>query len=298
MASTSKPQDLVILKVKGSHLDITDMAIEPPTTSDLPVTQGATSSEDKAIHKESDISTSDTPTKTTLPTTQGPTSLEGNAIHPNSYISAFIAITKTDLPSEVWIVVFEHIYEEDGFARPNSVADYASSLNNHGDSIEAAKIMPSFVKRSWSKTRPLYAINRNSRAAALKLQLCLRVLRASRKPLVLSECFDFRSIDFTINIYELPPVPVHRSVAVEISANPKDSCPVGHWHLASNLLMQNERGRRYADMIAARHVVLLVSPTAPQDAQVDSGWPEAFREMILEFWLRNNILNGTVEISM
>jgi hypothetical protein len=295
MASISKPQDPVTLKVKGDHLDNTDSAIETLTTTDLSVTHGATTLRDQAAHQNSDVSAFNVPTETALPATQGLTTREGNAIRPNSNISASTTTTQTDLPSEIWMVVFEHIQKEDNFARPDSVAEYASSLDTHGDSIEAAKTLPPFEKRSWSKTRPLYSINRNSRVAALKLQLCLRVLRTFRKPLVLSECFG--NIGFSINIYDLAPVPAHRSVAIEISAQPTASCPVGHWHLASNLIMQNAMGRRYADLIAARHVVLLVSPTASQDAHVDSEWPEGFREMILSLWQRSSILDGTVEIS-
>jgi hypothetical protein len=295
MASTSKLQDPATLTVKGNDLDTTESAIGTPTTMGPLATHDATSLEVKATHINSDISAFNTPTETDLLVTQGPTTLEGNLIRPNSNISASITTTQTDLPSQIWMVVFEHIHEEDNFARPKSVAEYASSLSTYGDSIEAAKTLPPFEKRSWSKTRPLYSINRNSRAAALKLQLCLRVLRTFRKPLVLSECFG--NIGFSINIYDLAPVPAHRSVAIEISAQPTASCPVGHWHLASNLIMQNAMGRRYADLIAARHVVLLVSPTASQDAHVDSEWPEGFREMILSLWQRSSILDGTVEIS-
>jgi hypothetical protein len=42
----------------------------------------------------------------------------------------------------------------------------------------------------------------------------------------------------------------------------------------------------------------LVGHTDSQDAQVNSEWPGDFREMILQFWLRNGITDGTVEISM
>jgi hypothetical protein len=224
MASTSKSQDSVTLKVKGDHLDTTESAIETPKTTDPLATHEATSLEVDAQHKDSDTYAFNTPTETILAVTQGLATLEITATHPNESISSINTPPKTDLPVDVWMCVFDHIPTDDDYARPKSIAAYASSLHTDGDSIEAAKTLPEFEKRSWSKTRPLYAINRNSRGAALKLQLCMHVLRTSKKPLVPSEWRrTFRRFliqpfpSFQI-IAPVVPAPAHQYIAVALSA--------------------------------------------------------------------------------
>jgi hypothetical protein len=309
MAPTSNPQHPVTLKVKSNHLDTTYFTIETPTTMDLRATHEATSLDVKATHKNSDISTSNTLAVTDLSATQGLAALEVNATHANKIRSSSNTSTETDLPPEVWTIVFEQLHTEGDYARPECVAKYAGSLNIYGDSIKAAKTLPEFEQRSWVKIRPLYTINRNSRAAALKLQLCLRVLQTSRKPVILSEYFPRPErlsirVHWSVPAYVLVPVsesvpataPANRSIVIAI---PSRSEPLnGDWYSAFQLVTQDAGAKQHVDLIAARRVVLLVSHTGSQDAQVNSEWPGDFREMILQFWLRNGITDGTVEISM
>lgn len=73
---------------------------------------------------------------------------------------------------------FEYVRTDD-YARPAVVANYKRSLAVHGDTLEAAQTLPAFRKknRTWKQSRPFYHIDRTSRAAALNLNLCLRVLQ-------------------------------------------------------------------------------------------------------------------------
>ena len=89
--------------------------------------------------------------------------------------------TNESLPVEVWMQIFEHVHIED-YARQAVVAVYRSSVAVYGDSIKAAEPLPPFEKRTWKRIRGLYHIDRNSRAAALKLNMCLRGLQECRGP--------------------------------------------------------------------------------------------------------------------
>lgn len=89
--------------------------------------------------------------------------------------------TKT-LPIELWMRVFEHVDNTKHYARPPVVEVYKSSLAVYGDTITAAQTLPAFEKRSWKQSRAFYHIDRTSRAAALKLNFCLRMLEESRAP--------------------------------------------------------------------------------------------------------------------
>jgi hypothetical protein len=109
-----------------------------------------------------DLSTTQSPTRQTDDTTNRP--------------------TNNSLPVELWMRVFEFLHNTKDYARPPVVAVYKSSLGAHGDSIEAAQTLPPFEKRTWKQTRTLYHIDRTSRAAALKLNLCLRLLEECKAP--------------------------------------------------------------------------------------------------------------------
>jgi hypothetical protein len=195
--------------------------------------------------------------------------------------------------------VFDHIPTDDDYARPKSIAAYASSLHTDGDSIEAAKTLPEFEKRSWSKTRPLYAINRNSRGAALKLQLCMHVLRTSKKPLVPSEWrrtfrrFLIQPFPSVQIIAPVVPAPAHQYIAVELSAQGMSG---PEFLIACEFVHQNAAAKQHLDLTVARRVVLLTGPTAAQNMQTTSVFPQDIRDLILDFWQRNDILDGTVEI--
>jgi hypothetical protein len=86
------------------------------------------------------------------------------------------------LPIELWMRVFEYLHNTKDYARLSVTTDCQSSLAIHEDSVEAARILPAFEKHTWAQTRTLYHIDRTSRAAALKLKLCLRKLEACKAP--------------------------------------------------------------------------------------------------------------------
>jgi hypothetical protein len=87
-------------------------------------------------------------------------------------------IINKSLPIELWMRVFEYLHNTKDYARLSVTTDCQSSLAIHEDSVEAARILPAFEKHTWAQTRTLYHIDRTSRAAALKLKLCLRKLEA------------------------------------------------------------------------------------------------------------------------
>jgi hypothetical protein len=112
------------------------------------------------------------------------------SITPDIQPSPTAAPTNKDLPIELWMQIFEHVRSED-YARPHSVARYAASLDLHGDDgITAANDLHLLERESWQRSRPLYTISRNSRAAALKLRLCLRVLQTCKEPVFASRCLE------------------------------------------------------------------------------------------------------------
>jgi hypothetical protein len=197
------------------------------------------------------------------------------------------------------MVFFEHIHTEEDYARPQFVAKYAGSLGIHGDGIEAAKTLPEFEQRSWVKTRPLYSINHNSRAAALKLQLCMHVLRTSEKPLVPSECYHQARLPYSHSSSSYVPVlvlpPALPYVVIRLYAQDGALRVFSKYNYALFLASEGARARPCFNLIAARRVMLLTNPTAARDAQLTSERPGNISGNIQNFWLRNGILDGTVE---
>jgi hypothetical protein len=299
MALTSKPQHPATLKVKGNHLGTTYSTVETPPMMDLLATHEATSLAVKATHKNSDISAFNTPTETDLLVTQGLKPLGVNATHPNSNISTITTTATTDLPPEVWMVVFEQIHSEEDYARPEFVAKYADSLSIHGDSLEAARTLPDFEQRSWLKTRPLYAINRNSRAAALKLQLCLHILRSFRKPVAASEYFGLLIVFSRVSspLYSMPvPAPVSPHIVIQFPAQQDPSINFDNFVAIGLARQYMYAGMQWLKWHPERRVILLPDLASTGDAQLAFQWPRKLRYIILEIWLRNGIRNGTVEI--
>jgi hypothetical protein len=95
--------------------------------------------------------------------------------------------TNNSLPVELWMRIFEYVHFTKQFARPPMVAAYNSSLAAHGDSITAAsETLPAFEKHMWTQFRALYHIDRTSRAAALKLNMCLRMLEECKPPVIVA----------------------------------------------------------------------------------------------------------------
>lgn len=115
--------------------------------------------------------------KTDLPTTQ-----------PRPQDSAK-RTANNSLPVELWMHIFDHLRNTVDYARPPVVAIYKSALAVYDDTTLAAHTLPAFEKRSWKQSRPFYHIDRTSRAAALRMKLCLRLLQTCKAPSLATRSF-------------------------------------------------------------------------------------------------------------
>jgi hypothetical protein len=201
--------------------------------------------------------------------------------------------TNKNLPVELWIRVFEYIHNTRDYARPSVTMAYKRSLAVHGDSIEAAKILPAFERRTWKQSRKLYHIDRTSRAAALKLNMCLRVLEECKAPL--------RAMQHTRMVYRLINAGVYkesspRYVAIQVTEAPEehrrlDQAETAVWLLSGTLdvFVMHSLGLR-----TAKHVVLL--DRCGWDTHVMLARGREIESAVYEFWRRNGIPAGVVEI--
>jgi hypothetical protein len=229
------------------------------------------------------------------------------SITPDIQPSPTTAPTKKDLPIELWMQIFEHVRSED-YARPCSVAKYASSLVAHDDDgIGAAKSLHKFERESWQRSRPLYAITRNSRAAALKLRLCLRVLQSCKEPVFASRCieeWDALSAP-SRRLLGRPEAEAglasQKCIALQFYPAGSDG-PLGRnerhkeLHEAYQLLghpYYTAAVRHYFRLDTARRVVLLFDPCRQTRDRND--WARLLKEQITKFWARKGITDGQVD---
>lgn len=206
----------------------------------------------------------------------------------NTTTSALNEANNMDLPVEIWLHIFDYV-RSNGYARPDSTVSYANSLATYGDSIEAAKTLPAFEKQVWSWSRTLYAVNRNSRAAALRLRLCLRVLQTCSKPVVTSECLE------SLYNYSNPlsgPVPTLSYVAIQLDAEESPWNRNGEAWAAVHLIHQGAAAKLYLSLNTAKHVVLLGKCSGSPHMM---RWTERLKCAIREFWKRNGVSCGDIE---
>lgn len=93
-----------------------------------------------------------------------------------------------DFPVEIWMRIFEHtIHSNNAYARPEVIEAYKKALGKHAAIRKVLKKLRPFERRFWSTTRNYYAINRNSRAAAVKLRLARELLASCKQPVELEQ---------------------------------------------------------------------------------------------------------------
>lgn len=202
---------------------------------------------------------------------------------------------KMDFPVEIWMRIFEHMHSEN-IARPPAIAKYAASLSIHGDSIQAAQTLPKFEQECWIQTRPLYAINQTSRAAAIKLRLCLHVLRTCRKPLLASQCLD----EWDAQSWRTLPDPgsVTGCVAVQLYGEDGDESLQAEYReqrACHRLLTEYVTARtHYLRLETAKRVVLFVDDKRCAQRQIEMA--DGVKCKIERFWREERTENGRVEI--
>lgn len=191
--------------------------------------------------------------------------------------------------------MFEHMHSEN-IARPPAIAKYASSLSIHGDSIQAAQTLPKFEQECWIQTRPLYAINQTSRAAAIKLKLCLRVLQTCQKPLLASQCLDEWDSQSWCTLPN--PRPVTGCVAVRLYGEDGDESLQAEYRekRACHRLLQDYVTARthYFHLDSVKRVVLFVDDRRCAQRQIEMA--EGVKCKIERFWREERAGNGRVEI--
>lgn len=201
--------------------------------------------------------------------------------------------TNKSLPVELWMRIFEYVRTDD-YARPAVAMACKRSLAIHGDTTQAAATLPAFEKRTWKLSRTFYHIDRASRAAALKLKLCLRTLQESKAPL--------HAMDHRQPLAELVNAGVYNKshlcyVAIQVTEAQEAHRRDVQARTVVFLLLSGG----YADVMVhsldlgtAKHVVLL--------SRCDWDTPEMLargREIegaVYEFWRRNDIEAGVVEV--
>lgn len=109
-----------------------------------------------------------------------------------------------NLPIELWMRVFEHLSLDMHCARKDVTGYFLEATDwNAAQKLKVPNFeeryvrqLPRFELRAWKATRACYAINRNSRTAALKLSLTNLLLRTCPPPLRLLP-FGVPEKDFT-----------------------------------------------------------------------------------------------------
>jgi hypothetical protein len=228
------------------------------------------------------------------------------SITPDTHPSPTTAPTNKDLPIELWMQIFEHVRSED-YARPHSVAEYAASLDQHGDDdIAAANDIRQLERESWQRTRPLYAISRNSRAAALKLRLCLRVLQTCKEPVFASSCLEEWDAlsSSSQRLLGRPEAEAgltpQKSVALQFyPADLHESEQYERYkelHAAFRLFrMRNTAAAtHYLRLDTTSRVILLFDPCW-ETLDLD-GWARHLKEQITKFWNGKGITDGQVDV--
>jgi hypothetical protein len=197
------------------------------------------------------------------------------------------------LPVELWMRVFDYLHNATDYARPSVTMAYKRSLAIHSDTIKAAQTLPPFEKRSWKLSRTLYHIDRTSRAAALKLRLCLRVLAACKTPL--------HPIEQTQLVFDLIKAGVYKQsspsyVAIQIDASRDES----QRRVEAGIVVEMVSGVfdhlvvHSLGLRTAKHVVLLDRCNWDTREMVACG--REIEGAVYEFWRRNDIPAGVVEI--
>jgi hypothetical protein len=196
------------------------------------------------------------------------------------------------LPTELWMQVFEYIHTED-YARPSVVAVYKSSVAVYGDTIKAASTLPAFEKRTWKRVRELYHIDSSSRAAALKLHMCLRGLQNCKAPkqtmrnmAMVARCI--RSGSYS----EMTP----EYVPFEVSDQPEVLSGYQEAGRVVECLSSSRDGAvSYAlGLRTAKHIVLL--ERCNWDTYSMLARAQEIECAIYEFWQRKGITAGVVEV--
>jgi hypothetical protein len=227
------------------------------------------------------------------------------SITPDTYPSPATAPTKKDLPIELWLQIFEHIHSED-YARPLSVAEYAASLTLYGDDdIAAANDLHQLERERWQRSRPLYAINQNSRATALKLRLCLRALQTCKEPVSASgflKEWDALSVPWQRALVRQTPRaevrPALRCIAIQIYQDPSAAIPETHHHELHStigiLTRHDSAAKHYFRSDTAKRVVLLFDPCWETDER--DRWARVITRRITRFWALEGIVDGKVDV--
>jgi hypothetical protein len=228
------------------------------------------------------------------------------SVTPDIQPSPITAPTQKDLPIEIWMQIFEHVRSED-YARPHSVAKYAASLDLHGDDgIAAANDLHQLERESWQRSRPLYTISRNSRAAALKLRLCLRVLQTCKEPVFASrylEEWEALSASSQRHLGRLEAeagLAPQKSVALQFYPadlhEPEQYERYKELHAAFRLFrMRNTAaGTHYLRLDTTSRVILLFDPY--WETLDLYGWARHLKEQITKFWDGKGITDGQVDV--
>ena len=88
---------------------------------------------------------------------------------------------KMSLPVEIWMMVLERItLDESVLARSRVVQAFAEAMDCGANEEAALEDLPYFEKRAWARAKVYYHIDTNSRAAAERLRLSTKLLRACK----------------------------------------------------------------------------------------------------------------------
>lgn len=214
-----------------------------------------------------------------------------------------------NLPVELWMRVFEEL-DSDEYARSQCISRFNHELQLSQSSNEEAAVaeLPPFEKRTWRTLRSFYAVNHNSRVAALKVRLTQRLLPLCKSPTKLyrPNVYGGDAISYSRQDRPYSPrsqdrlvielFPWENLLAESIRTLIRGTYLKNHvdvWRAIPNPLCAEE-------LRAARHVVLL-PPLTYMDARMEMARGpysplNITKRAIERFWQENGITDGRVEV--
>ncbi|KAM0708298.1 hypothetical protein Q7P35_004949 [Cladosporium inversicolor] len=202
--------------------------------------------------------------------------------------------TNKSLPVELWMHIFEYVHATKDYARPSVVVVYKSALAFYGDTTRAAVPLPAFEKRTWTHSKALYHIDRTSRAAALKLDMCLRQLEACKAPALAMR--NAARIARQLKQGKAPEA-APDYLAIEVSDQPD---VLTGYREAGRVIeslagLKDDVATHSLGLGTAKRIVLLERRNWDTFSMVARAWE--MECAIHEFWRRNGIPAGVVEIA-
>lgn len=240
-------------------------------------------------------------------------------------------LSKMDFPVEIWMRVFELLEPDDYMVvRSEGLLEYKKVHDEEQTDDEcmiraveqeAMSKLPAFEQRTWLKTRVYYAINQNSRAAAVKMRLSKRLLARSWREW---DLFIHR-MDEGMHKRALKNMPTrtvnrlrsyiaiqltHKSAKMDLQQELRDFPeyftryidPGAYSFRRSRWTVWEPKAQKYAfvDLLReSEHIVLLALEASPRNENTD--WfplrlATLAQEVVRQFWADKGLQNRTVEV--